>query len=471
MLGACLLGKRDIVTQYRELLPGNPFYVPKHADMWRVICALDDAGIAPDPVSVADRAPSIYARWVDPDDRLYVTELYAQAPLVANPAHARTVAAHAAVRDVIAAGMRLQQMGGGADLDDVEQLLERVRADLAAVTVARPQRQPWHDQLVDGAAFALDIPRDIPAVWGDDQGRVMWAQGEALMLVGPPGVGKSTVGGQLVAARLGLLREVLGLPVQAGQRRLLYIAADRPSQIARSLRRTLDRDGWHNVVREKVIVWRGPPPGDFGAKPDLLLAMARDADADTVVVDSLKDVCSGLTEDIPAAGYQRARNLLLREGVELLELHHLTKYGPNGVAPTELQNVYGNQQIIGGAGSVVLLWGKAGDIQVRLTHLKPVQEVVGPWTVIHDHSVGMSTVEKGPDLVRLAAAAPAGLTVPDAAKQLFFTAKPSKNEIERARRALQQLVKKGRLLEGRGRADDPKTVTYYAAAQEEDERG
>ena len=54
--------------------------------------------------------------------------------------------------------------------------------------------------LLDGAAFALDAPTHVEAVWGDGS-RVLWAQGEPLMIAGPDGVGKTTIGQQLTLAR------------------------------------------------------------------------------------------------------------------------------------------------------------------------------------------------------------------------------------------------------------------------------
>ncbi len=61
-----------------------------------------------------------------------------------------------------------------------------------------------------------------------------WVEGEALLIVGPSGVGKTTLTGQLVRARMGLGDGlVLGMPVSPG-RRVLYLAMDRPAQIARA---------------------------------------------------------------------------------------------------------------------------------------------------------------------------------------------------------------------------------------------
>ncbi len=56
-----------------------------------------------------------------------------------------------------------------------------------------------------------------------------------------------------------------------------------------------------------------------------LLAMCREADADTVVVDSLKDAALGLNDDEVGAGYNRARQRVIESGVQMLELHHNRK--------------------------------------------------------------------------------------------------------------------------------------------------
>jgi hypothetical protein len=66
---------------------------------------------------------------------------------------------------------------------------------------------------VDGAAFALDAPDHVPAIWGADN-RVLWAKGEPAMIYGPQGVGKTTIAQQLVLRRIGLGRELLGEPVR-----------------------------------------------------------------------------------------------------------------------------------------------------------------------------------------------------------------------------------------------------------------
>src|SRR5690349_19894175 len=67
-------------------------------------------------------------------------------------------------------------------------------------------------RVLDGAAFIRSVPDTVPAIWGRD-GSVLWAEGEGLMLVGPDGVGKTSVGQQLVLSRIGVRGSLLDLPV------------------------------------------------------------------------------------------------------------------------------------------------------------------------------------------------------------------------------------------------------------------
>lgn len=310
---------------------------------------------------------------------------------------------------------------------------------------AAPGDQPEADPFRDGASFILDAPEKVPVIWGDDDD-VLWAQGEALMIVGPPGVGKTTLIGQVLRARLGIgTLSVLGLPVVPTDNRVLYLAMDRPAQIARALRRTFD-EAERPELADRLRVWEGPPPADIAHRPALLLEMARHAEADTIIIDSLKDAAVGLSEDEVGAGYNRARQGCLAAGVQVIELHHLVKRGPNGTKPNTLADVYGSAWLTAGAGSVVLLWGAAGDPIVELLHLKQPAGEVGPLRVIHDHTAGTSRIEHEVDLLAVARlASPGGLIVHEAAVAMFAKPSPTRAEVEKARRRLERLVRDGLL--------------------------
>lgn len=296
--------------------------------------------------------------------------------------------------------------------------------------------------LTDGAAFVFDVPTETPAIWGFGRS-ILWAAGEACIIAGPAGVGKTTLTGQLVRARLGLGDgRVLGQPVKPTTSKVLYLAMDRPQQIRRSLNRHFNSDE-RDVVRDRLVVWKGPPPYDLAARPETLAELAAEAGADTVIVDSLKDAALGLSADEVGAAYNRARQHAIAAGVEVLELHHQTKSGEGGTRPDGLKNVYGSTWITAGAGSVWLLWGEAGDQVVEMIHLKPNGDLLGPWKVRHDHAAGVSRIESHDPLALLAAVASPGWVSVSQFTNLWGDDPRDRAARERSRRRLARLVTNG----------------------------
>lgn len=297
------------------------------------------------------------------------------------------------------------------------------------------------DRFTDGGSFIFDIPSVTPAVWGVG-GDVLWAEGEALMIAGPQGVGKSTLAGLLVRGMI-TGESVLGLPVKRLEDggRVLYLAMDRPQQIARALARQLRALDRVTVARA-LEVWAGPPPVDLAADPDALLRMAQRANATVVVVDSLKDAALGLAKDEVAAGWNRARQICLAAGVQVLEVHHNRKVSDTNAPAVE--QIYGNIWITSGLGSIIKLSGEPGDPIVGFRHLKQPDREVGPLEILHDQAAGVMTVQGVVDLVECAANI--GITAQRAAELLFDATKPDKAEVEKARRRLEALVTAGKLV-------------------------
>ncbi|MGC2997410.1 AAA family ATPase [Streptomyces sp. G35A] len=326
-----------------------------------------------------------------------------------------------------------------------------------------PESQPQADEtlsdlFISGGSFVLDVPETPPSIWGDGAD-VLWAEGEALMIAAPQGAGKTTVAFQVVRARLGLQDSVLGFPVIPGNR-VLYLAMDRPAQAQRAAHRLFANDP-REILNDRLIVWKGPPPFDLAKRPEILAAMCERAKADTVVVDSLKDAAIGLSDDEVGAGYNRARQKALTEGVQVLELHHNRKAGTNGGEPNTIADVYGSVWLTSGTGSVISLYGDPGDPVVSFRHLKQPMNEVGPFRVVHDHPTGISTVQQTTDLIELVrTGGPEGLTAKRAAEALFETNKPTPAQVEKARRRLETLRNAGHLL----RHDGPSktsSATYY----------
>jgi hypothetical protein len=181
-------------------------------------------------------------------------------------------------------------------------------------------------RLIDGASFILDNPQQMPAQWGEGQ-EVIWPEGESFMIAGSMGLGKTTLELLLMRARLGLGDgTLLGYPVTPCEGIILYLAMDRPAQIARAAYRIFTEQD-REILRKRVKIWKGPPPADIAKRPEILTMLAEKADAADVFLDSIKDAALGLSEDEVGAGYNRARQHLLATGRQLAECHHTTKRG------------------------------------------------------------------------------------------------------------------------------------------------
>ena len=310
----------------------------------------------------------------------------------------------------------------------------------------------------------LDAPTEPESVWGEGH-RCLWPKGEPMLLVGPDGVGKTTLAQQLVLHRAGLRTDhVLGLPIAAEPQRVLYLACDRPAQAMRSLRRMV-HDDERDLLDQQLTIWKGPLPFDLGRQPEGLTALAKAVGAGTIFLDSLKDVAADLSKEEVGARLNNAFQAAVADGIEICGLHHQRKAQNGGGKPRMLADVYGSRWITAGAGSVLMLWGEPGDLVVELDHLKQPDEQVGPHKLIHDHTAGVTTLVDHVDTYTLVCRAYDGVTVNDIAAILYANTTPTRNQQEKARRQLERLHQDGRIHKkdgARGGSNNDRTMsTYY----------
>lgn len=229
----------------------------------------------------------------------------------------------------------------------------------------------------------LSSTRDLPAVmWGTGK-EILWAKGEALLICSDIGCGKTTLAGLLARALLDG-GDVLGHPVQSlrDNPRVLYLALDRPAQIGRSLARQIT-PAMSERYGDRFTFVTGPLPIDLSETPDVFPHIADFYDADIVIVDSLKDIALGISEDRSAANYNRAQQALLASGRELVVLHHLTKKG----------ELYGAKWLDAGVGSVLRITGKPGGPTSVVSQYKPVAHLVSDIRIRHDRDAGEMHVD------------------------------------------------------------------------------
>jgi hypothetical protein len=325
--------------------------------------------------------------------------------------------------------------------EQVQELDAQSGIALAAAAVAPSPAEGGSWGAVDGAAFILDQPKNVPAVWGDGKS-VLWPEGEGFMIAGGQGLGKTTLAGLLLRGLLGLEETVLGLPVNGSGELILYLAMDRPRQIARSLARQFT-EAERALLAARVLIRPGPPVADLAQRPEILAKMAEDLGAGIIFVDSIKDAAVGLSNDEVGAGYNRARQHVLNAGRQICDLHHVTKTSADGI-----NDIYGSTWLTSGCGGVVLLTGSPGDPIVGFRHVKPAMDEVGPYRLAHDAARGRVDIDSEVDLVELATESlPDGLTAKGAARALNGTdTVPTRGEIEKARRRLDALATEGRLV-------------------------
>lgn len=294
-----------------------------------------------------------------------------------------------------------------------------------------------------GADFILAAPTQTPAIWGEGS-RVLWAEGEGFMITAHQGLGKTTIGQQLLLHALGIGGpEFLELPVRqlAEGGRVLYLAMDRPAQAARSWRRMVT-DADKDVLHERLVVWKGPLPVNVLASPDALADWAQEVcpGVSMLAVDSVKDLCPGLTKDEVGAGLNLAWQEVIARGVELLLLHHQRKaQGGATERLNTLDDVFGSTWLTSGLGSVVALEGQPGDPRVSMLHLKQPADALDPLMLEHNHETGRTRLLVAKQSVlEVLGTASGPMTAREIAASLYDTTEPDGAMLKRVRRDLEK---------------------------------
>lgn len=257
------------------------------------------------------------------------------------------------------------------------------------------QRMPDSGSKRTGSDFILDQNFTQEAIWGDKQ-QILWARGEPFYIVSSPGIGKTTIAQQLLLRRVGMRTgEFLDLPVEVDPGKVLYIAADRPRQAARSMRRMVKEED-RAALESALVIWAGAPPFSISAEPEQFVPWIRalDPEIGTVFIDSLLDVAFDISEETGGSRTNAALQSLVRDGIEVLVIHHDRKRGEADRSPKQ-DDMYGSRALSKGAGSIAYLTGDPGEAHIRLLHLKRPANDCGPLQLVHLFNEGLTEIDKG----------------------------------------------------------------------------
>lgn len=271
---------------------------------------------------------------------------------------------------------------------DLVTVLQQEAAGMAGGTEEEPPAGARSGQTT-GGEFIFSAPAEPVSLWGSGN-CCAHADGEGTLIFGPSGVGKSTVAQRYLLGRLGIGEsELLEMPIRRAELPIVYLAMDRPVQIARSFRRMVCEED-RQRLDEMLHIWRGPLPIDIEAKPSSLATWLTHTfgEVGELVVDSYKDLGPSLAKDEGGKAINNAMQHCVVQGINWLGCHHGRKGNVENQTPRSLDDVYGSTWLTAGVGSVLCLWGEPGGQTSEITHLKQPAEDIGPITVAHDRGAG-----------------------------------------------------------------------------------
>lgn len=331
-------------------------------------------------------------------------------------------------------------------IDEIDRLLGEIEGSAAKLLATDDETTTWRDRIVDGATWLRTSAPSITSVWGDET-TIPVARNQPTIIAGAPGVSKTTMVQQLVLGTIGVpgYETLLGWPVLEmpdGQNALI-LASDRPDQARLSMMRMIDGEEAWETLEQRLRIWTGPPPESIAKRPSLLLEMAQEAGSGIVVVDSLKDLAIGLSDDEVGARVNQAHQYLAAAGIDVVTLHHPRKRGrDNADARWTLDDLYGSAWIGAGAGSVIFL--EKGPTSIEATQVKSPNGIEGTWRYTIDLATGgLAVGGRNEVLAAVEDAGPTGITTSDVARWVLAVDKPTSAQVERVRRELRQLEETG----------------------------
>ncbi|HEU5223576.1 MAG TPA: bifunctional DNA primase/polymerase [Candidatus Lumbricidophila sp.] len=288
-------------------------------------------------------------------------------------------------------------------VEAIEKAVKAAKVRTFAARVLREERMAKYGDTasLDGDSFMFgDVAVDVP-IWGDGDD-LLWSEGGGVMIASDQGLGKSLTAQQVIAARIGVgPQSLLGLSVHplVDDKLVVYLALDRPRQIARSMARLFTTDSERETAKDRLRIWTKPVPIDILGDPFAFADWLQDTFGSNIgdlVIDSVKDLTpANLSNGEVGQALDMAWKECRARGMSTMLLHHERKASGDESRSNRqpsLDHIYGSVWLTSGMDSVLHIQGKQGENYVRYTHLKSILNMLDPIDAIHDQENGRTDV-------------------------------------------------------------------------------
>lgn len=297
VLGGMLMSAAAI-EDVMHVLSGTDFYQPRHELIYDAIMGLVGAGQPVDALTVAD-ALTKAGELARAGGMPYLHSLIRAVPTSANAgSYARIVAGRATLRRLVAAGVRIQQLGEAASGGDVDDLVTAAHAEVVAIT-DRHQRQH------SGLRIGEDLDAYLDGLEAPPEDGILWpfealnrdvnpmAAGQMIIVGARPSVGKTSFG--LDVARHAAIRQkrrVLFHTLEMSRREIQdrIVAAEAKVYLTKLITHKLEQPDWGKLAHASAALSEAQLVIDDSERLTLadLRASIRRHDPDLVIVDYLQ---------------------------------------------------------------------------------------------------------------------------------------------------------------------------------------
>lgn len=335
VLGGMLMSK-DAIGEVSQMIDVSDFYQPKHQTIYEAIITLFSSSEPVDAVLVAN------ALLKDGDlEKVggvdYLHSLVASVPTAANATYyAEIVHQRAILRNVIAAGTKITQLGYSAEGSQAEDVVNLAQSEVYEMSVGKV-RQDYqaigtvvHDTLdqldaLQNGSIEKGVPTGFKAIDDETQGL---QPGQMIVVAGRPAMGKSTLGvdfARSAALHNNLTTVIFSLEMSKTELAQRIISAETGIPLV-ALRRadndSLTPERWNTLNDFWTAMKEAPLFLDDSPNMSLMEIRAKcrrlkqTNDLKLVIIDYLQLMSSGKQEESrqqEVSGFSRALKLLAKE--------------------------------------------------------------------------------------------------------------------------------------------------------------